>query len=105
MLLSPPAPKNLPVSDTDLLPFLGLVMQAQIARQRKRPEEAAFAALVHKPSLVSPEPVAPVISEVILVTERFDFVDQYDFEPPVLTFGSVTMFAVPGALPSIEWEY
>ncbi len=105
MLLSPPAPKKLPLPDSDLLPLLGLMMRAEIASQSKRSEEAAFAVLVHKPSLVSPEPVAPVISQVIFVTERSEFIDRYDFEPPALHFGSVKMFAVPGTLPSIDWEY
>jgi hypothetical protein len=105
MLLSPPAPKKPAAPDTDLLPLLGLMMRAEIARQRKRPEEAAFAALVHKPFLVQADPATPVICEVVFVTERSDFIDRYDFEPPPLTFGSVTMFAVPAPLPDIEWEY
>ena len=105
MLLTPPIPKKNAVPDSDFLPVLGLMLRAEIARQRKRPEERVFAALVHKPFVLSPEPSTPVISEVVFVNERSDFVDRYNFESPPLGLGTVRMFAVAGELPDIDWEY
>lgn len=105
MALSTFVRKHSPIADSDFLPLLGLAIGVQVARQLGHPDEDAFARLVHRPSLVSVEPATPIISQVTLVTERPELTDQYDFEPPALRSGTVRMFAVPGKLPAIDWEY